>query len=160
MPMAEENHREPMAEQARLAASVLAQGRSLDRWSLLFTGFALAALLLGNGWSPAARVSLLAAVLLGVLQKYYSLRVGLDRDLFCFWAERWQQDGANPDADMAGLDRSLAAFGLKKSAGGTDPRSLPGRARGALGLFLRQAVAWILQAVLLFAAFAIKNFVP
>lgn len=146
--MADEISRERMAEQARLATAVLSQGRGLDHWSLLFTGFALAAPLVTAG-SAAGRLGLLAVVLAGLAQKYFAVRVGLDREIFRSWAERWQRQGADPFADLEEMDRSLAALNLARNAEATIPRPLPDRVQGALRLFRRQVLAFAIQVLLL-----------
>jgi len=149
--MTEEKTHRDLAAQARLAAALLAQGRALDRWSLAFTALALAGLLLNNPPGLLAQSCLTACVLLGLVQKYYALRVGLDEPVFAAWAEGWMRDGANPTADLAAFDQSLKDLGLTK-AQEAKTRPLPERVHGALGLFARQAGAFVLQVIALIGA--------
>lgn len=147
--MADEISRERMAEQARLATAVLSQGRSLDQWSLLFTGLALAALLMAKDYGPAERLVLMSVLIAGLVQKYFAMRVGLDREIFGSWAARWQRQGADPFIDLGEMDDSLAALGLAGKAGPATPRPLTDRVKGALRLFRRQVICLMVQVVLL-----------
>lgn len=153
--MADEISRERMAEQARLATAVLSQGRSLDHWSLVFTGFALAALLATQGSAPAGRLGLTAVVLAGLVQKYFAVRVGLDKEIFGSWSERWQRQGADPFIEIEEMDRSLAALELAGNPEAETTRPLQDRVKGALRLFRRQVLAFAVQAILLAAATAL-----
>ncbi|AJO81572.1 hypothetical protein [Pseudomonas sp. MRSN 12121] len=126
-------------------ASLLRRGHSLD---LLSTGLALLGALLGLGqwllgaitpWAIALSVALL---LLGLLQKYWALRVAFDAELFQRVA-----DSPLPLAERTvALDQALAALGLQPaSAGG---RAWPQRSRGALDLLRRQALLLAAQTIL------------
>ena len=88
-----------------LTASLLRRGRSLDRLS---TVFSLLALLI---WLPGTEIQrwlpwvVLGVVLLGLVQKYWALRVAVDADLFAALAKR-------PDIEPAQMDTALLTLGL------------------------------------------------
>ncbi|WP_162096342.1 hypothetical protein [Pseudomonas chlororaphis] len=125
-------------------ASLLRCGHSLD---LLSTGLTLLGALLGLGqwllgvsapWAIALSVALL---LLGVLQKYWALRVAFDAELFQRVA-----DSPLPLAERsAALDQALSVLGLQPATAGGRPWQQ--RSRGALDLLRRQA--WLLAAQVL-----------
>ncbi|MGE7956497.1 hypothetical protein ACQKQA_07830 [Pseudomonas sp. NPDC089530] len=125
-------------------ASLLRRGHGLD---LLSTGLALLGALLGLGqwllglsapWVTALSVALLV---LGVLQKYWALRVAFDAELFQRVA-----DSPLPLAERSReLDQALSALGLQPANAGGRP--WPQRSRGALDLLRRQA--WLLAAQVL-----------
>lgn len=125
-------------------ASLLRRGQALD---LLSTGLALLGALLGLGqWllglsAPWVTALSGALLVLGVLQKYWALRVAFDAELFQRVA-----DSPLPLAERSReLDQALNALGLQpESAGG---RPWPQRSRGALNLLRRQA--WLLAAQVL-----------
>ncbi|UPL06780.1 hypothetical protein PisoF_02463 [Pseudomonas sp. IsoF] len=124
-----------------LIASLLARGRQLEHLSdgitLLALGYGLAPLL---GAQLPALACLLCAVLLvlGVLHKYWAIRVALDAELFARLA-------SSPDlpADTQALDRALFDLNLKPHA--TDSRDWPARSHAALALLRRQAACLGLQ---------------
>ena len=143
------------AARARVMATALALGRSLDLWSLALAVLALAGLL----WLTlplTARIGLLLSILAGVVQKIFALRVAFDAALFHHWAEKWSSDGVegrDPNAlvtDLMVFDRSLADCGLATPRG-DGVRDLNSRLRGAARLLKRQVVAVAIQ----FAAVAV-----
>lgn len=121
----------------RVVASLLGRGKQLER---LADGLTLLALaygltpLLGLPLAPLASV-LLA---LGVLHKYWAIRVAIDAELFAHLAN--SEDLA---ADTQALDHALFELKLKPQA--TDGRAWPARSQAALGLLRRQAVCLGLQ---------------
>lgn len=144
------------ATRARLTEAWLALGASLDLTSLAITMLAMAALLFGLEGS-FAQVALLFAVVLGLLEKYYALRVAFDRRLFLHWAERWESlPEAKPEEDMARLDAALASAGMRKQPE-QNIRDLADRQRGAFRLFRLQALALSAQGVTLLAVFLIAS---
>jgi len=134
--MADPSLREVAAAHARVAAGWLALGRSIDRLSAVLTLLALAALL----WTappPSARLALAAAVVAGLAEKAFALRVAFDRAIFADWMRRWDAPGgAAPEHDLAAFDDALAAAGRLVRAAA---RPLPERVRGATALLKRQA---------------------
>lgn len=143
------------AARARVMATALALGRSLDLWSLALAALALAGLL----WLTlplTASVGLLLSILAGVGHKIFALRVAFDAALFHHWAEKWSCDGAegrDPNAlatDLMVFDRALADCGLA-TPGGDVVRDLNSRLRGAARLLKLQVLAVAIQ----FAAVAV-----
>ena len=126
-------------------ASLLRRGRALDRLS---SGLTLLALLIGLAPLFGATAQPLSAalctslVLLGLVQKYWALRVALDAELFQQLAGSAEQLTAR----TLDLDQALTRLGLQP----TNPtaRSWNERSRGALRL-LRQQVLWLLAQLLL-----------
>jgi len=126
-------------------ASLLRRGHSLDQFS---TGLTLLAALLGLGQCLLGRIDpwllLFSALLftLGVLQKYWALRVAFDADLFQRVA-----DGTHPLAERTeALDRALNALGLQPAERGG--RLWTERSHGALRLLRRQSLLLAAQVVL------------
>lgn len=124
-----------------VVASLLGRGKQLERLSDGLTLLALAyglAPLLGTPLQPLA--SLLWGVLLGlgVLHKYWAIRVAVDAELFAYLAS-----SADLATDTQALDRALFELNLKPQA--TDCRAWPARSQAALALLRRQAVCLGLQ---------------
>ncbi|MCJ8205185.1 hypothetical protein [Pseudomonas sp. RGM2987] len=131
--------------QLHAVASLLRRGHSLDQFS---TGLTLLAALLGLGQWLLGRMDpwllLFSAVLftLGVLQKYWALRVAFDADLFQRVA-----DGTQPLAERTeALDRALSALGLQPAERGG--RLWTERSHGALRLLRRQSLLLAAQVIL------------
>lgn len=130
-----------------LIASLLRRGAQLERWadgiSLLALAYGLAPLL-GATLHPLAMLSCIVLLGLGLLHKYWAIRVALDADLFARLA-------ASPDlpAETRALDQALAELRLKPTT--SDSRDWPARSRGALALLRRQAVCLGLQVLLALA---------
>jgi len=134
------------AVRARVAASALALGRSVDVWSLTLAVLALAGLL----WAVPvlAQACLLVSLLAAGVQKTFALRVAFDAAIFGGWAERWacavgDATSAIP-ADLRAFDEALAATG-RRAAPDDSPRDLDSRLRGACQLFGRQLTAFVTQ---------------
>lgn len=87
--------------------------------------------------TPLTNVLLAAALLLGLLQKYFAWRVALDAELFAILSEQPQE--------MRLFDLSLAAI-LKREAV-TPTRSMASRWQGAQRLLRRQVVTLALQSI-------------
>ncbi|MGO0702966.1 MULTISPECIES: hypothetical protein [unclassified Pseudomonas] len=127
----------PADMELQVVASLLRRGRSLDQLStgltLLGVLFGLAQLLLAS-ISTTCLLLALWMIVLGLLEKYWALRVAFDADLFALLARDVTR---TPD-----LDQSLQTLGLQlpKRAG----RPWSERRRGALKLLRKQA--WLLGA--------------
>jgi hypothetical protein len=139
------------AEHAMLeaASALLQQGQIIDRLSRLLTVAALV-LLIGasafGGASPALAVALALAVLAGVAEAYYAIRVGFDAALF----DRLRELAT---IDLAALDVALVRLGLLSAS--KSGRPLEQRIAGAQRLFYEQGAAFVIQvAVLLCGAAA------
>ena len=126
------------------ASALLRQGRIIDRLSRLLTVAALG-LLVGGGalaiLSPALATALTLAVLAGIVQTYFAIRVGFDAALF---------DRLRQTMDLAALDAALVQLGLLPAT--KTGRRLDQRITGAQRLFLRQGVALAIQVVILIGA--------
>lgn len=126
-------------------ASLLRRGASLDTLStgitLLGAALGLCQYLLADlgGWAITGSVALL---LLGVLQKYWALRVAFDAELF----ERVANLALPLAQRSEGLDQALAALGLQPAERGGRPWHE--RIRGAVNLLRRQALLTGLQVFL------------
>ncbi|HFL2190282.1 TPA: hypothetical protein ACNV18_002099 [Pseudomonas putida] len=125
----------------RVVASLLGRGKQLERLSDGLTLLALAyglAPLLGAPLQPLA--SLLCGVLLvlGVMHKYWAIRVAIDAELFTHLAS-----SNHLAAETQALDRALFELKLKPQA--TDARAWPDRSQAALNLLRRQAACLGLQ---------------
>ncbi|MBF8720846.1 hypothetical protein [Pseudomonas guariconensis] len=137
-----------------LTASLLGRGRQLEHLSDGITLLALA-----YGLAPLVTrlptlASLLCAVLLvlGLLHKYWAMRVALDAKLFARLAA--SDDLAR---DTQALDHAL--FELKLKPDTSDPRAWPARSQGALGLLRRQALCLALQLALALATLLTLPFI-
>lgn len=153
--MTESADRDGAATRARVVASGLALGRSVDTWSLVLTALALAgALGLALQAASVPLTCLLVVAAAGGVQKAFALRVAFDEALFRAWAERWSVAAAADDraqaatairSDLLALDQALAAMGLHR--GQPDSvRDLDSRIDGARKLFGRQLMALATQA--------------
>ena len=132
----------PVDMELHVVASLLRRGRSLDQLStgltLLGAVFGLLQLLL---ITPVALGLLLSAwlIVVGLLQKYWALRVAFDADLF---------DAVAQDADAVphrtvDLDQALHSLGLQPANRAGRPWAE--RQRGALNLLRKQAVLLAMQ---------------
>ncbi|WDY58744.1 hypothetical protein [Pseudomonas sp. PSKL.D1] len=127
-----------------VVASLLARGAQLERLSdgitLLALGYGLAPLL-GAPIPPLASMLCATLLILGLLHKYWAVRVALDADLFA----RLSISGDLP-SDTGLLDRAL--YDLRLKANGEDARDWPARGKAALALLRRQAMCLGLQLLL------------
>lgn len=132
----------PVDMELQVVASLLRRGRSLDQLSTGMTVlgglFGLLQLLL---ITPVALSLLLSAwlIVVGLLQKYWALRVAFDADLF---------DAVAQDADAVPhrtveLDQALQSLGLQPANRAGRPWAE--RQRGALKLLRNQAVLLVAQ---------------
>lgn len=124
-----------------VVASLLGRGKQLEHLSDGLTLLALAyglAPLLGAQLQPLASLLCIVLLVLGVLHKYWAIRVALDAELF-------DRLAASHDlaTDTQALDRALFELKLKPQA--TDSRAWPARSQAALALLRRQAMCLGLQ---------------
>ncbi|ALM84870.1 hypothetical protein [Bordetella sp. N] len=145
------------SDTGQVLLAVLAQGRHAARMSLLLIVAAivlLAAAVLRTpldadwsaGWRNAPAAALWLSVLIGMVQRYYALRVRLDVQLFAQLYARPAVD----DQDLNRLDAGLALLGAPSTDAA--PRGLRDRWTGALRLLGRQLMCCGLQTVCLLAA--------
>ncbi|PKO32335.1 MAG: hypothetical protein CVU34_16225 [Betaproteobacteria bacterium HGW-Betaproteobacteria-7] len=126
-----------------MAAAWLATGRTLDHCSLLLSLLALAAAFCSEP-PLLARAALLLAVLLGVGEKIYAIRVAFDERIFSTWATSWPATGDFvADAALAEFDGLLVRLGLRSQQ--PTQHSLDERIAGACALLRRQAICLALQ---------------
>jgi len=122
----------PADMELQVVASLLRRGRSLDQLS---TGLTLLGVLFGlvqlltPSITPICLILSLWMIVLGLLQKYWALRVAFDADLFTLMA---RDTDRTPE-----LDQAMQSLGLQsaKRAG----RPWTERRRGALKLLRKQA---------------------
>ncbi|MDM8348986.1 hypothetical protein P8H27_08730 [Pseudomonas sp. sp1636] len=131
--------------QLQLMASLLRRGRTLD-W--LSAGLTLLALLIGlapllnTAAHPLSALLCALLVILGLIEKYWAVRVALDAELFQHLGDSVAQlHGRTLD-----LDRALGQLGLQPA--NQAARAWDQRCRGALRLLRMQAV-WLLAQLLL-----------
>ncbi len=138
--------------QLHIVASLLRRGKALDNLStgltLLCVGFGLVQLLITVP-NALLLVVVVIGVLLGILQKYYAIRVGFDADLFHMVASdpQWLSDRT------AAMDDALGQLGLApvdKTA-----RSWASRSQGALKLLRQQLLFLAVQLLVLLSAIVI-----
>jgi hypothetical protein len=125
------------------ASALLQQGQIIDRLSRLLTVSAVVLLIGASAFrvaSPPLAVALALAVLAGVAEAYYAVRVGFDAVLF----DRLGGPGA---MDLAALDAALVQLGLSPAS--NSGRPLEQRIAGAQRLLYKQAAAFVIQVAIL-----------
>ncbi|QRY80770.1 hypothetical protein JVX91_06595 [Pseudomonas sp. PDNC002] len=125
-----------------LVASLLRRGSSLNGLSSALTVLALALGFYGALMASATlafSLSMALLVLLGLVQKFYAMRVALDADLF----EAMANAGETLPEKTRQLDDALATYvGVPAEMSG---RTWSERSRGALKLLRRQVMLCALQ---------------
>ena len=143
----------PADMQLQVVASLLRRGRSLDQLStgltLLGVLFGLAQLLMVS-ITPICLLLSLWMIILGLLQKYWALRVAFDADLFALMAKDIERTGE--------LDQSLQSLGLQPA--NRTSRPWTERQRGALKLLRKQAYLLGAQVLLTLAAILASPWLP
>lgn len=132
------------------AAAWLGASRPVAAWSLAMSAvagaaLALAALTGSSRLTVAAAVAGLVVCGLGLVERYYALRMRFDEGLFAAVARGEVADGS-------GLDRALAALHLRAAPGTL--RTWPERVAGACALVRRHRVVVGVQTALAVAAIA------
>jgi hypothetical protein len=126
-------------------ASLLRRGKALDGLSSAVSLLGLAiglAPLLGVTAQPFSALFCVLLVLLGLVEKYWALRVALDAELFQCLAD----DAEHLARRTVDLDQALTRLGLQPA--NLAVRSWDERSRGALRLLRLQAL-WLLAQLLL-----------
>ena len=143
----------PADMQLQVVASLLRRGRSLDQLStgltLLGVLFGLAQLLMVS-ITPICLLLSLWMIILGLLQKYWALRVAFDADLFALMAKDIERTGE--------LDQSLQTLGLQPVNRASRPWTE--RRRGALKLLRKQAYLLGAQVLLTLAVILASPWLP
>lgn len=122
---------------AAIVASLLRQGRALDWISRGLTLLGAAAILLGTYAAAPLSITGLAvlAVLLGLVQSYFALRVAFDAEIFARLADN--------AFSATSFDDAMKSLGLSKDDRLSRPMSE--RARCAMRLLRGQAIFLALQ---------------
>ncbi|NNA94264.1 hypothetical protein [Pseudomonas gessardii] len=143
----------PADMQLQVVASLLRRGRSLDQLStgltLLGVLFGLAQLLMVS-ITPICLLLSLWMIILGLLQKYWALRVAFDADLFALMAKDIERTGE--------LDQTLQTLGLQPA--NRPSRPWTERRRGALKLLRKQAYLLGAQVLLTLAVILASPWLP
>ncbi|WP_339473021.1 hypothetical protein [Pseudomonas sp. RL_5y_Pfl2_69] len=147
----------PVDMELHVTASLLRQGRSLDQLStgltLLGVLFGLAQLLM-TSIIPLCLILSTGLIILGLLQKYWALRVAFDADLFALVARN-----AEPLPERTrSLDLALQNLGLQSATRAGRPWAE--RQRGALKLLRKQAILLAAQVLLTLAALLASPWLP
>ena len=147
----------PVDMELHVTASLLRQGRSLDQLStgltLLGVLFGLAQLLI-TSIIPLCLILSTGLIILGLLQKYWALRVAFDADLFALVARN-----AEPLPERTrSLDLALQNLGLQSATRAGRPWAE--RQRGALKLLRKQAILLAAQVLLTLAALLASPWLP
>lgn len=147
----------PVDMELHVTASLLRQGRSLDQLStgltLMGVLFGLAQLLM-TSIIPLCLILSTGLIILGLLQKYWALRVAFDADLFALVARN-----AEPLPERTrSLDLALQNLGLQSATRAGRPWAE--RQRGALKLLRKQAILLAAQVLLTLAALLASPWLP
>lgn len=147
----------PVDMELHVTASLLRQGRSLDQLStgltLLGVLFGLAQLLM-TSIIPLCLILSTGLIILGLLQKYWALRVAFDADLFALVARNAEH---LPERTRS-LDLALQNLGLQSATRAGRPWAE--RQRGALKLLRKQAILLAAQVLLTLAALLASPWLP
>lgn len=147
----------PVDMELHVTASLLRQGRSLDQLStgltLLGVLFGLAQLLM-TSIIPLCLILSTGLIILGLLQKYWALRVAFDADLFALVARNAE---SLPERTRS-LDLALQNLGLQSATRAGRPWAE--RQRGALKLLRKQAILLAAQVLLTLAALLASPWLP
>ena len=138
--------------QLHIVASLLRRGKALDHLStgltLLCLGFGLIQLLITTP-NALLLIVVVIGVLLGILEKYYALRVAFDGDLFRMVAS----DPQWLSGRTAALDDALGQLGLAPVD--KTGRSWALRSQGALKLLRQQVLFLAVQLLVVLSAIVI-----
>ncbi|MES2820192.1 MAG: hypothetical protein V4812_14535 [Pseudomonadota bacterium] len=139
----------------RTLAALLRRGQDLNRLSMALTLLALALGVVLPLFAPVGLplcALLLGLVLLGLVQKYWALRVAFDADLLSQLASA----PGSLEQRTRDLDQALVELGLLPSARAGRPWAQ--RSQGALRLLRTQALLCALQLLLALAGMLIPFF--
>ncbi len=128
--------------------SLLKQSTKIDRFSSIITATSLLLLVVVMFLFADSLIMIILSVVifvLGIVEKYFAIRVDFDRGLF-----KSLQNYSNSELSSAleSMDRLLCQFGLIKK--NYDPlRSLESRIVGAVNLLKKQLFCSVMQTILL-----------
>ncbi|SDV08791.1 hypothetical protein [Pseudomonas mucidolens] len=143
----------PADMELQVVASLLRRGRSLDQLS---TGLTLLGVLFGllqllmSSITPICLLLSLWMIILGLLQKYWALRVAFDAELFTLMAKDLERTDE--------LDQTLQTLGLQSPHRANRPWTE--RRRGALKLLRKQAYLLGAQVLLTLAVILVSPWLP
>lgn len=130
----------PLDDRDRSRCAVIARrmdaAQALGLFALACVAVAMISLSV-DSWRGENLVTALGAVLLGLVERYYALRLRLDAGLFADLA-------SGRIADLAALDDGLAAIGVRAAG----PRTLDARIAGCRTLWRRHMMVVAVQALL------------
>jgi hypothetical protein len=133
--------------QAAVAADLLVHGATVNRLSLALTASAVLAFFAEALLQPhrIAMALTMLAVLAGLAQLWFALRVGFDARAF----RRLAGDDALDGLSLSAFDGAMGSLGLMPAE--KERRPIAERVRGAMRLLGRQFAFLLLQVVLLVA---------
>ncbi len=129
-------------QKIRVGLSLLSQQWILRAWALLLSAFSLTAWLWFAGEQPLWPSMFCAfSLLAGFVSLFYSIRVGFDQGLL-----RALLDSEQGISSLSAMDKLLVALRLLPTL--PEDRPLAARLQGCLGLFKKQALAAVVQLIL------------
>lgn len=130
--------------------SLLAISKPIDCFSQLLTVLALGIAIISSWWTNISLLTIFCTVifLIGLIGKYYALRLYLDKKLFDYLANHLEQ----LPITLLELDETLVNLNLIK-AGSREQRTLVDRQQGTMQLLKRQLIMLIVQLLLLIVTF-------
>ena len=133
--------------EAAVAADLLVHGAAVNRLSLALTASSVLAFFAQALLQPhrIAMVLTMLAVLAGLAQLWFALRVGFDARAF----RRLARGDADGGLTVSAFDAAMGGLGLMPAE--KERRPITQRVRGAMRLLGRQVALLLLQAVLLVA---------
>lgn len=128
--------------------SLLKQSTKIDRFSSIITATSLLLLVIVMFLFADSLIMIILSVVifvLGIVEKYFAIRVDFDRELF---KSLQNYSSSELSSVLESMDRSLCQFGLIKK--NYDPlRNLESRIVGAVNLLKKQLFCSVMQTILL-----------
>lgn len=126
--------------------SLLGLSKKLDNFSQLLTILVIGIGMIASWWFHAVLLSIFCAVIfiIGVIAKYYALRLSLDKTLFDYLSQNPEQ----LSEILLELDEALVSFNLIKP-NSQSPRTFVDRQHGTIQLLKKQLIMLIIQLLLL-----------
>ncbi|SIS96577.1 hypothetical protein [Neptunomonas antarctica] len=145
-----------------LQVSLLKCGVAIDRTSLGFTLLSIVMSFLQRSLliNTFQMIAFGIIVLVGIMQKYYAIRVSIDAEIFAqlvpLITARREVKAGEIESELQDLDSAMLHLGLIKANEGT--RSLRDRCQGAFRLFKGQVACLSIQGVLLLGILLVNVF--
>jgi hypothetical protein len=141
-----------------LQVSLLKCGVVIDRTSFCFTLLSVVMLFLQSSLliNKFQMIAFFILVLVGIMQKYYAIRVSLDAELFAQLAKVITAEPKNCEieSELRDLDSAMLHLGLIKT--NEDVRSLLDRCQGAFKLLKSQVACLAVQSMLLLSILLVQ----